>query len=341
MTITRTHRPMDGESPAAPANALASWSAPPSARQRRIAAARRLRPKERKRETPAGLAAFEEAPVLPRARRERARRAVAAQRAGRALDRRQVDVGVAEEEPLADQHRLRPPARGSRSGVTTGSRVRITRNGPKARTSNADSGRGDRSGICSERDVCSSSCWRRGPRRRGRAAARASSRLCRARSASARGSDDEREVAVALPGLRGRAGRSRAGRRSGGSSRRGTRPRPRAPRCAPSGSQLKSSGVLVARPARPARRRAQRALPVPQTAARAARCPAADRRARRTEAGRSGGASPASRCCARSRGAASGTTRRARGQQPRLARGARPARPLPPRARPAGPGSRR
>ena len=60
VTITPTILPWT-RSHAAREHARSSW-APPSARQPRSRRARRLRPKDRKRETPAGLAAFEEAP---------------------------------------------------------------------------------------------------------------------------------------------------------------------------------------------------------------------------------------------------------------------------------------
>ncbi len=191
-----------------------------------------------------------------------------------------------------------PPEARYRSGVTTGSRVRITRNGPKARTSNADAGRGDLSGICSERTIVrrlagveDPDAVAEGPLEveevvQGEVGVRARQR-------------HEREVVVALPGLDEervvaeedvvRVGR---GGEVCGSIAAGLLAYRRLP--------VEELGRLVPRPGdlRDDERGERGRCPRRGRAARSRLRPAA----RRKEAGRSGAASRASRSCARSRG---------------------------------------
>ena len=138
-----------------------------------------------------------------------------------------------------------PRRGGSASGVTVGSRVRITRNGPKARASNADAG----SGTAQD-----------DRRRGGRFELSPASRIQTPRPSGARvpehvrgepavGARDDRvaERALPLPGERVDAGRSRRARRPAGPRSRARRRPPRRAWARAGASPWKSCGGLARR----------------------------------------------------------------------------------------------
>ena len=191
--------------------------------------------------------------MLPGARREGARRAVAAERPARPLDREQVDVGIADPERLADEHSLACALE-----IARGRSRRLGRPDHEERPEPAHVERSTRIVAAGGRSRapaprCSARS-RRGSRRRGRAAARgrAGSRAQDSRRPAAAPSAGSRRFA---PRRRGRAARSRRGRRRGGSSPRG-RPKPRPARPAAHRAPTRRAAASSATPRRAARRRA-------------------------------------------------------------------------------------
>ena len=311
-----------------------------------IAAARRLRPKRAPRETPAGLAAFEEAPCYRElVERERAtRRSRAAPGAARSTVAKLMSASPMKSDlPTSiTSPRALEIAPASRRLARPDDEER-----PERRASNAAAGRGETQRGSSSRARRCSCRSRRRPRRRARAAAsRASSvvqRELRRRRAAPRSAGSRRSA----PRPRGRAGRSRRGRRRARLVAREPRRRLRARRLTRVAARPRRAAASRPRPRRP--RATTSAASASATCAgrrRAAASAVADAASAKNGSTKircrvSGDAEPPS-CAARNASAGGGDARDAAGGRAVAPRErARAARPRRARGRPAAPASRR